>query len=252
MQETEHAHILELIPAYALGSLDAEELEQVADHLGRCEACQEELIAYQEVADSLSLAAPGVAPPAELKRRLMAQVVGEGVSPASVAALSQAPPAQARRWWGSQTGAAIQKLFSGPRWQPLALLLIVALGISNILLWQRVNEADHELGRELELTSTEAAPSATGIIYISRNGRYGALIVEDLPPLAPEEQYQLWLIRDGQRDSGAVFSVSKNGYRSLQIDAPQPLGDYSAFGITIEPAGGSPGPTGQRVLGFNL
>ncbi len=27
--------------------------------------------------------------------------------------------------------------------------------------------------------------------------------------------------------------------------------DYERFGITIEPAGGSPGPTGERVLGFS-
>jgi anti-sigma-K factor RskA len=35
----------------------------------------------------------------------------------------------------------------------------------------------------------------------------------------------------------------------VQVVAPQPLDTYSALGITIEPAGGSPAPTGPKVLG---
>jgi anti-sigma-K factor RskA len=62
----------------------------------------------------------------------------------------------------------------------------------------------------------------------------------------------LWLIQDGQRTSGGVFSVSDEGYGSLWISSPEPLATYSAFGITIEPAGGSPGPTGDKVLGSPL
>ena len=78
------------------------------------------------------------------------------------------------------------------------------------------------------------------------------LTITNLPPLTTEQQYQLWLIHDGQQDSGAVFSVDDEGWAEVTIDAQRPLTSYGAFGITIEPAGGSPGPTGQRVLGFNL
>lgn len=248
MQETEQAHITDLIPAFALGSLDPEEAVQVADHLQICDVCREELTAYQAVTDVLSLAVPDAAPPPHLKSQLMAQVASAAAPSAPSPSLSQPAPWQPRLSLGQQIGALIQRLFGGPIWQPVALLLIVALGISNVLLWQRADESDHEL----KLAGTDAAPSATGIIYISQNGREGALIVEDLPPLGAEEQYQLWMIRDGQRDSGAIFSVSEDGYRTLQIVAPRPLEDYISFGITIEPAGGSPGPTGQRVLGFNL
>ncbi|RJQ80137.1 MAG: anti-sigma factor [Desulfobacteraceae bacterium] len=31
--------------------------------------------------------------------------------------------------------------------------------------------------------------------------------------------------------------------------SPRPLNSYRTFGITIEPRGGSPGPTGSKVLG---
>jgi hypothetical protein len=52
--------------------------------------------------------------------------------------------------------------------------------------------------------------------------------------------------------SGAVFSVDEDGYRGLEIESDEPLQDFESFGITVEPAGGSPGPTGDRVLGYNL
>jgi len=36
------------------------------------------------------------------------------------------------------------------------------------------------------------------------------------------------------------------------VQANQPLDTYQSFGITIEPNGGSPAPTGKKVLGGNL
>jgi len=98
------------------------------------------------------------------------------------------------------------------------------------------------------LTGTEAAPGATGTIVISMAGESGTLVVDGLPSLDEAHQYQLWLIRDGQRTSGGVFSVNPEGYGSLWISFPANLTSYDAFGITIEPAGGSPGPTGDKVM----
>jgi anti-sigma-K factor RskA len=96
------------------------------------------------------------------------------------------------------------------------------------------------------------APEATGLLVISVDGEHGTLVVDGLASLEPSWQYQLWLIQDGQRTSGGVFSVSHEGYGSLWISSPQPLSSYSAFGVTIEPEGGSPGPTGDKVLGNTL
>jgi len=99
------------------------------------------------------------------------------------------------------------------------------------------------------LLGTEIEPQASGLIVISRDGRHGTLVVDDLPALDETREYQLWLIRDGQRISGGVFSVSTDGYANQWIGAPEPLTAYSSFGVTIEPTGGSPGPTGEKVLG---
>jgi hypothetical protein len=46
-----------------------------------------------------------------------------------------------------------------------------------------------------------------------------------------------------------VFSVDAGGYGTTMVTSPLPLTSYVAFGVTVEPIGDSPGPTGQKVLG---
>jgi anti-sigma-K factor RskA len=252
MSNTEHEDILELLPGYALNSLDADEAALVGRHLPACEQCQDELAAYEKVVDVLPLAAPDSSPAPDLKDRLMAQVDSEA-APEAAAPLAQPEP---RPGWGQQMSEALQNLLSGPKWRPVAwsaaVLIVIALVAGNVLQWRQANTPDPNSWRRIRLTASEIAPEAQGIIYISADGRNGTIIVDQLPQLGPDQQYQLWLIQDGQRTSGAVFSVDQDGYRGLQIDSPRPLQEYGAFGITIEPAGGSPSPTGERVLGYNL
>jgi hypothetical protein len=151
-------------------------------------------------------------------------------------------------------GALLRDLF--PRragWAfGLAALVLLALAVSTLLLWQRVNTLQAQspaAGATLvRLNGTENAPQAVGYLLVFNDHPYGSLTVENAPPLDPARQYQLWLVKDGQRSSGGVFSVNEDGYGTLMISADQPLTQFQTFGITIEPAGGSPGPTGARVL----
>lgn len=250
MTEAEHEAVIELMPAYALGSLDEDEAGLVARHLASCAVCQVELKEYEAVADALPLAVAVMDPPPALKDRLMAQI---DTSP-----LAERPAAdegvQQLSWW-TTTANTLREWFGVSAWRPVLagglVLIIVALTLGNILQYQESRPSIPAWRRAI-LTGSELAPEARGIIYISPDGKNGTIVVDGLPDLEPDQQYQLWLILDGQRDSGAVFSVNADGYRGLEIEAPIPLRDYSAFGVTIEPAGGSPGPTGQRVLGFNL
>jgi len=242
MQQTEHQEIIDSVPAYALNSLDAKEAEMVGRHVASCAQCRAELAAFESVVDVLPLAAPEIEPSAALKERLMQQIQttprGETAGPQS-AALSL---------WQRFT-AALSDFLAGPRWQPVAVLVVLVLLVGGFFVWRQINPPP---SRQFILTPTEAAPGAQGVIEVVGNGRQATLTVTGLPELDPASQYQLWLIKDGQRISGGVFSVSADGAQTIPIDAPQPVPDYAAFGITIEPAGGSPGPTGERVLGYNL
>jgi anti-sigma-K factor RskA len=139
----------------------------------------------------------------------------------------------------------------------LAVAAVLALSLGfNLFLWRRVNrlEAISAVlpGQIAVLAATEAAAGAHGLVLFGDDGKQATLVVEDLPPLANDRQYQLWLILDGKRTSGGVFSVTPQGYGCMLILSALPLNSYQALGITVEPAGGSPGPTGQRVMGGSL
>ncbi|HFD39493.1 MAG TPA: hypothetical protein ENJ31_06555 [Anaerolineae bacterium] len=237
------SHVTDLLAAYALGSLDAEEAAQVAGHLSDCPLCRAELAAFEAVADHLALAAPEATPPPALKRRILGQIQTP----------RREPVGQPRRTWWQR----LADRFPGvsPAWGAVSLVLAALLILSNVWWWQRTSRRPTEGPGKMQivaLVGTEAAPEAEGTLVISEDGEYGALVVDGLPPLDAAHQYQLWLIHDEQRTSGGVFSVNPEGYGTLWISSPDPLSSYSAFGITVEPAGGSPGPTGDKVLGGSL
>jgi anti-sigma-K factor RskA len=223
------AHVDELLPALALGCLEPRERERVSRHLESCAGCRSRLAGYEELVASLALAAPRAEPPKRLRGRILRKA-------------SQAAP---RAWPVPRLGWALAT----------AALLALSLGF-NLFLWRRVNRLEAAAavlpGQVAVLAATEAAAGARGLLLFGSGENEATLVVEDLPPLASDRQYQLWLIREGQRTSGGVFSVTLEGYGCLLVLSPLPVDSYQALGITVEPAGGSPGPTGQRVLGGSL
>lgn len=235
---SDEAHIDDLLPAYAVGSLEADELKRVEEHLRSCLICRNESDAYEAAAEELGFAASVVSPSAELKDRLMQRV--QSATPNRQEQVSE--PAPPRPFW--------ERLL--PAWGLASLFLIVGLAASSFILWQRVDNLEFVTApggmRAVALSATDAAPNATGFVLISANGDDGALVVDGLPPLGEDQEYQLWLIRNGERTSGAVFSTDEKSYAGMRIRAPRSLLDYAAVGITIEPAGGSEQPTGAQVL----
>lgn len=236
-------HILDLIPGFALEILDEQEAAQVSSHLQGCPACRDELEAYRAVVASLALSAPSAEPPSRLKGKLMASLPEKNSRPSETAP-----------WWQSLASFFRTRSLA---WNAFSMLLILVLTASNLLLWNRLERVSaptqvSDSLRTVLLSGTDAAPLATGMLVISKNGEYGTLVVDHLPPLDPNQQYQLWLIRDEVRTSGGVFSVSEEGYGAMEIEIHESLSSFPAFGVTIEPAGGSPAPTGERVLGGQL
>jgi anti-sigma-K factor RskA len=82
----------------------------------------------------------------------------------------------------------------------------------------------------------------------------GMMITQDLPMLSPDLTYQLWLIGpDGVPVSAGTFSVDTDGTAHLMFDAGILVEGFNAFGISVEPMGGSEQPTttplaiGQRT-----
>ncbi|MCI0520209.1 MAG: anti-sigma factor [Chloroflexi bacterium] len=225
--------VFDLLPAYALDTLDAEETYRVADHLAVCRACQEELRSYTYVVEDLPYGVRDREPPPGLKTRILAQARADKAAPRT-----ERGALPARRW--------------SPAWSFISLAVIVLLGLGNLLQWQRASRGMSAATGDWRPVALQGSAGATGLLLISDDGAHGTLVVDGLAVLDEAHQYQLWLIQDGKRTDGGVFSVDEDGYGALWVHSPQPLASYSAIGVTIEPAGGSPGPTGEKVMGGEL
>jgi len=234
------------IPAYALDCLDEEEAFQVETHLTVCAVCRAELAAYKATADQLGCVAPQVEPPSRLKASILRRVAEPQAGRAAAPRLKIGAPefwVRLYRW----------TMNTGPIWVGVSVLLLIALTASNVVLYQQIQSQKQSSEFHLvALKGTTNAPNASGIMVISQEGLAGTVIVDGLPPLKMAQQYQLWLMKDGKRVSGGLFYVGQNGYGILAVQSPGSLLNFSSFGITIEPVGGSPGPTGEKVLGGNL
>jgi anti-sigma-K factor RskA len=221
--------ILELLPAYALGSLTTEETARVEEHLPRCRECREELASWREVTGSLAFGVEQRTPSAGLEARVMARLSARR-RPRMIPAVLQ---------------------FRHPVLAAVASVLIVVLAAGNIAFWVRQSQPRTSVSSSLItvfLTGTSDARDAYGTIVIDRDDNHGIMAVRGLQPLDPSRTYQLWLVRGGERRSGGVFSVNPDGYGSLQVSVPVDFRGFTGFGISIEPAPGSPTPTGLRVM----
>lgn len=236
---SEH-HVEDLIPAYALGSLDREEKELVDAHLAGCSSCQESLREYEAVVEELPFGMPLSEPPPGLRQKILDRAASESAPDSGTA----------QPGWR----ARLQGLFAAvPAWGWMGLALVVILGVSNLLLWRQLQDRPNpNTLMVFTLQGTEEFPLGEGLLVLNQGGTTGTLVVDQLAPLGEEREYQLWLISGEERTSGAVFSVDEDGYGRAYVHLPAPLADYSSFGVTIEPAGGSPGPTGPKVLGADL
>lgn len=98
------------------------------------------------------------------------------------------------------------------------------------------------------LRPADAAAAGRGMMVTSSDGRDCLLAVLDLPALNGGDVYQVWLIKDDVKTNGGVFTVDSTGYGQMVIRPTEPMWEFDSIGITVEPAGGSSGPTGRQVL----
>lgn len=261
-QSSPHSdEIAALLPAYALEALPLSECARVEAHLNTCAECRALLADYRTIADGLPYTAPRSSAPAHLEADLIRRLNTPVRRPVAV----QPRP----RWW-----AQLAELFRATSRPAFTLVALVAavLVMTNLYWLGALNQmraeqgalaaqveanaiALHALaagGRAITLHGGAAAPESAGLLVLTADNTQAILMAEGLPPAPAGSVYQLWLIHDGQRDSGGLFTVDAHGRGALVVNAPGPLTSYQAVGVTLEPGGGSSAPTTPQSLGSDL
>jgi len=244
---TQMPHAAEaLLGAYALGALTEAEALQVEAHLAACEQCTARAAEFQQIAKGLLHLAPEVDPPAALRARLMA-ALDEDAQPAR-----RSNPAGRRLGWAGALAAVALLALNLAQWVRNASL---QAQLESLAAQERAGQTAQAL---------RSYPSSQ-VVELEAEGIRGTLVYDPGFPLAvlyiwgledpgPQQAYQAWLISaDGTRTSGGLLELpEEQGFAWLVVRANRPLQDYSGFGLTLEPADGSPLPTGPRILGGDL
>jgi anti-sigma-K factor RskA len=242
----------DLVAAVALGMpLGADRAELEAHLREGCPQCEELLADLRTAATALASAAPSVAPPPELKDRLLASL-GPSRAPAQtssstawrvlaaaaalLAVVVGLDDARLRRQRGelrSQTSQLASRLQSAET------------ELAQRVLRARVLESDDV--RMLVLGGKDPQPQARARMFWSERARRGVLVANSLAPLPPDRQYELWVFVKGKPINAGVFDADPQGRALFEsTDFPEPGAEN--FAVTIEPRGGVPAPTGPIVL----
>ena len=239
-----------LFAAYALDALDVQERRQVDTHLDTCPECQRALADYQSVSAGLLAAPPAIQPPPRLRARLIAQTAPGVQKPGLKERLSLLRPQL-------MPAAAITAILV-LAFLNLTLLRSTDQIIKNQEILAKQNKAYQTAFALLTYPDSEIAVIDDGDIYgtliYDSDGQVAVLNVWGLETLPEGQDYQVWLIEPDQtRVSGGVFQSSdQTEYVSFVIVSPTTLDNFTGMGVTIEPEGGSPGPTGPRIFGTEL
>ena len=234
-----HRQIEQYLPDFAMGNLERQESDLISKHLSTCESCQSLVRSYEQTVGLLAFGIPQVTPPESLKSELMRRI---DISSSPRAA--KTPEAMRR------SGEFLFQWFS-PALAMACLVVIISLVTANIIQWKQKNTIHTQLSAPLKIfkmRGTHLAPHADGTFVVGQDNLHGVLVASDLPKIPTSKQFQLWLIRDGEKTNGGAFSTTPLGYGVMEVSSPRPLPEYQTAAVTIEPFGGSPLPSGPELM----
>lgn len=106
-------------------------------------------------------------------------------------------------------------------------------------------------GRDFRLRSSSSDLKVTSRGFVDAESNRIWVSIDALPALPPDQTYQLWVFVDDETVDGVVFAEEgAAGEGAIQIEATGPTSETGKMkiAVTIEPAGGSPLPTGPIIL----
>lgn len=300
--------ILEMLPAFALGALDADEMLAVEAYL-RTKGTPDLLARLESLEDSaamMAMQAPAQPLPPYLKGQLFEAIQADVAAAESKQVTAPSaikvtrpqtqfqpePEANPFSRWITVLSGLLRPVAWVAVGAVLAFVLLQSLGGStqgdlataraeverlegqvvalqtdlesaqtenetlqqiNQTLQSQLTTSDRQLAvlantlHTIPLAGQEAAPGASGALYVGHNE--SVLVLSGLAVLPEEQTYQLWLIpADGDPLPSGLLAVQQPNVDSLTITLPDDASKYAAVGVSIEPAGGSDAPTGPIVL----
>lgn len=240
----------ELLDAYALGALEAEETAFIEAHVEDCLSCRSALTDARQAASLLALSVPIRRSSSALRQRVMEQVEREahakGVRNRIPSLGMRLLPLAAAVFLAIAVGVSVWAVVLQTQLGDLREenRYLVALQEGGLLVMTAPDRQSYPM------TGTGRAASATANYYWSRTYNTGVLVANNVPNPPSGMAYQFW-VYEGERAINAGIFKPHNGALTYVTDT-QGVSTPSAFVLTLEPDEGSPQPTGEIILTSRL
>ncbi|MEJ7838555.1 MAG: anti-sigma factor [Thermomicrobiales bacterium] len=229
---TDHQEIAELLPDYAIGAFAERDLKRIAAHLANCKPCRIEFFALLETMSTLPITSgPSAAAKDRLFERAGLRLAGAASRPAASPPPVQIAQVRAKR--------RLQHL----SWIIVAAALIVAIAAGSWSLQlreelqseQTISDLVSQPSSARELTDREVASDASATLYIDNESDQALLVAANLPELAADQDYDVWLFNQtGERVHAGTFSPDSSGSAQIVVQAPERFSEYWAIGVSSE------------------
>jgi anti-sigma-K factor RskA len=274
-----HTAFEEMVAAYAVGALDADDRRAFEAHLASCAKCASELAALRKVTTGLAMSVEPVAPPEDLRARTIARATGQPQTRREATSQPAPPPvsivrvSEKRGSWAWLAAAA-------------AILVAVAAGVyawslrsELVAVRQLAGDASNDATRlrtqllslrqeSAKMAQTLGVLAAPDVVRVDLKGQgelatasalvywsaaHGVLLASgaNLPALDRDHLLELWVVppgADAKPLAAGLFRVDQAGLVTTVAPPPAMFPAADAFAITVEPVAGSVQPTTPIIL----
>lgn len=252
-----HEQYGEDLALMALGTLEGDARAELEKHLATCSNCRRELERLRGDMVLMGMSAGGPRPPQRSRQRLLAAIAKEPRG-----ATAGAARGRGFHWWtvlGWAAAALMLLVVIQLRQANRGLREAVAslgsmVGQQTIELENAKRVADTLTGKDVQtvtLVAAKSPPQPQGKAFYLRSKSGLVFVANNLPPLAPEKIYELWLIpNEGKPIAAGLFKPDAHGSATV-VNPPLPAGvEAKTFVVTLEPESGShEAPRGSAVMG---
>lgn len=214
----------DLAAAYALDALDDVERGRFETHLAGCEACRREVAGFGDALADMSSRSPAQPPPG-MRDRVLARIEETPQE-------SSRNGAQRSRNFVMVAAAAV-----------VAVVAVAALLVGGVF--------DDPVGKVLaaddaRIITLESEVVEEAVLTFSPGLGQAVFAARQLPPVGPDETYELWLIDDDGPTPAGLFTPHEDGSVTVLVEGEVFSG--VTLGLTVEPVAGSDAPTGDILI----
>ena len=246
--------VLELIPAYVLEALDDDARQEVDELLTVDGEAQTLLEQYNQIESVLPFMAVSRRPSSDLRDRFIERLhedVAPSHEPENIIPFTEKP---------KRKGIPLRRRYIVSM---VATVVIAIVGLVFVLTSEPEAPTPqvtfYEISNQTDAQRITLPPIEDSVVeadlVISPDRARAALRLKELPVITADQVFQLWLVDENGSQDGGIYSMPDDYALYLVLPIEKPVDDYIRFGISLEPAGGSPNgnrASGERVFAFTV